>query len=254
MFLASPPCFSAQHGHNIWSRATANFDTGEHLRNDGRDTGNFGYDAHRNSDGPAGQRQYDNGGESSRDTQQGWAPQGQTNSFSYEYTGYHFEGPASNRSDLEHLARGFGIPQGGFVPHQYLPPNTLAMNQLGAGMKWYPDKQGQLPVLPPFPSGPTPSTVSTIMAAPQSSQAAEAFSPVQVSPKHISPLSIYQETFPRYFRKKAASEPAESRFYPHSSTSSESNRVLNEDEDVDFPEEDSPVVVSSSTEVNSISM
>ncbi|KAL5320609.1 hypothetical protein ACEPPN_011419 [Leptodophora sp. 'Broadleaf-Isolate-01'] len=219
---------------------------GENLRDDRRGASNFGYDAHRDNDGPTAPRQYDNGGDTSRDDQQGWAPQGQNSTFSYEYTGYHFEGPGPIRSDLEHLARGFGIPQNGFVPPQFLSSNTLMMNQPGAGMKWYPEHQAHLPVLPPFPSGP-PSTVPTIMAASSPTQPADL-----VASPEFSPLATYQETFPRFYKNKAASEPAEFRYPPLSP--SESNRVLDEDEDVGMTEEDSPVVVSSSAMVTTVPM
>ncbi|PVH88554.1 hypothetical protein DL98DRAFT_628578 [Cadophora sp. DSE1049] len=221
---------------------------GENLCDEERGSSNFGYDAHRDNDGPAGPRQYDNGGDSAREFQQGLALQGLKSSFTYEYAGYRFEGPGPVRSDMEHLARGLGIPQGGYVPPQYLHPNTLMMNQPGAGMKWYPDKQDQLPVLPPFPTfptGPAPSTVPAIMAAPLN-QPTEFFGPAE-----LSSLSTYQENYPRFLKKKSASEPAETR---NSSFSPASESTQVHEEDVGMIEEDSPLVVSSSGVVNTMPM
>ncbi|KAH7364533.1 hypothetical protein BKA65DRAFT_572955 [Rhexocercosporidium sp. MPI-PUGE-AT-0058] len=48
---------------------------GENLRDDRHVISNFGYDAHRDNDGPADPRQYDNGGDHASDNQQGWGPQ-----------------------------------------------------------------------------------------------------------------------------------------------------------------------------------
>lgn len=218
------------------------------MRNEERGSSNFGYDAHQDNDGPAGPRQFDNGGDGAKEYQQGWAPRGPKTSFNYEYTGYHFEGPGPIRSDMEHLAHGLGIPHGGYVPPQYLHPSTLAMNQPGAGMKWYPEKQDQLPVLPPFPtfpSGPAPWSVPAIMVGAPPTQPADFFGLAE-----LSTLPTYQENYPRFIKTKAASEPAETR---NSSFSPASESTQVHEEDVGMIE-DSPLVVSSSGLINAMPM
>ncbi|KAK0118832.1 hypothetical protein ONS95_007711 [Cadophora gregata] len=225
---------------------------GKRFRDGERGSSNFGYDAHRNNDGPAGPRPYEYGGGGARESQQEWAPQQSKSGITYEYAGYHFEGPGPVRSDMEHLARGLGIPQGGYVPPQYLHSNTLMMDQPGAGMKWYPEKQGQLPVLPPFPIFPTvPSApalpnIAAIMDAPPLAHPDQFFGPAE-----LSSFQAYQEDYPRFIKKKAASEPAETR-NPSFSPASDSTQV--HEDDVGMNDEESPLVVSSSGVVNIMPM
>ncbi|KAL2064785.1 hypothetical protein VTL71DRAFT_3924 [Oculimacula yallundae] len=221
---------------------------GKHLREDRHPLSTFGYEAHRTNDEPAGPRPYDHRGQNIRDSQQGWGSQNQNNTHHYEYTGYHFQGPSSVHSDIDHLASGLGIPQNGFVPEQYFPANTLMMDQPGCGMKWYPEQQSQLPVPQPYTSNPAPPTVPTIMASPPSTLPAQT-----VASTDFSLFTDYQTNFPRFLKHKAASEPAEFRYPPYS-PSSESDRVLDEQEDVGVIGEDSPVVVSSSVVEDTIPM
>ncbi|CZS94595.1 uncharacterized protein RAG0_04548 [Rhynchosporium agropyri] len=199
----------------------------------------------------AGPRHYDNESADARGSQQGWCSQSGNNAHYYEYTGYRCRAPAPVSApvhpNIDHLGRGFGIPQDGFVPHQYISPNTLMMNQPGSGMKWYPEHQNQIPVQLPFTSSPASYTVPTIMAALAPVIPNETFA--------LSELTLFagtQDPYPRFQKKKAASEPAEFRYSPYPS-SSEFDLVLDEDVDVGFIK-NSPVVVSSSVVENTIPM
>jgi hypothetical protein len=66
--------------------------------------------------------------------------------------------PASGgvgRMDLEQVATGHGFPDGGFVPREYLWVGQLEIGQPGAGMKWYPQEEANMPPVPDLHASPT---------------------------------------------------------------------------------------------------
>jgi hypothetical protein len=122
-------------------------------------------------------------------TRQDWAPD--TQMATYQYVGYHnggnFNGPGLGqqehsglpieehnqmalahrpgypagggvgRMDLEQVAAGQGFPVGGFIPREHLWVGQLEIGQPGAGMKWYPEQNGEanMPPVPDIYTSPT---------------------------------------------------------------------------------------------------
>lgn len=123
--------------------------------------GNFGYEVRHTSEEPATTHDYTNADAGLGPDQQGWGTPGPMGATYEEYVGY-YVAKKSSCADLEHLEQGRGFPQGGFVPQEALLSGQLAMNQPGCGMKWYPEQNAPLPVLPPFPTGPAPAHLPTL--------------------------------------------------------------------------------------------
>ncbi|KAI9053745.1 hypothetical protein LZ554_002696 [Drepanopeziza brunnea f. sp. 'monogermtubi'] len=65
--------------------------------------------------------------------------------------------PDQDRSAIEHFHRGEGFPPEGSLSQDTTWFGQTVMNQPGAGMKWYPEHNTNMPVLPPFPTGPPPA-------------------------------------------------------------------------------------------------
>lgn len=162
--------------------------------------------------------------------QQGWGNEHAVGGSGFDYVGYYVAG--QGRKDMHQVEQGMGFPADGFVPQNALWSGQMQLDQPGAGMKWYPEQNRDLPVLPPFPTGP-PQQVLPVYAPPP---------PPPAAPVHATNYAA------RKVWQKALSEPTDLFVQQYSPPGSFS--VVAEPADViPAPE---PVVVSSDM-VNSMS-
>ncbi|PBP26910.1 hypothetical protein BUE80_DR002133 [Diplocarpon rosae] len=106
---------------------------------------------------PSGPHVHASGAHYPMSTNQEWGMPGQINSPSP--CGNPGSYDAQSRAAIDHVHDRHGFPEGGSVHQSALSLSQMAMNQPGAGMKWYPESSCNRPNAPQFSTGTAPDAV-----------------------------------------------------------------------------------------------